>query len=111
MIIVFQKRKRDLEKENNPQPNTLNISNTRNTITSTATIGGDTLDKHQEQKEIETTNHEMKDTIVPKKENNPLLKMFEKIREKNVRLHFFIDKYDLNFDYSHLQIILGKFSG
>lgn len=94
MIIVFQKRKTDLEKENDPQPNTLNISNTRNTITSTATIEEDTPNEHQEQKEKETTIHEMKDTIAPKKEDNPLLKMFEKMREKNVRLHYFL--MDLN---------------
>lgn len=94
MVIVFQKRKTDLEKENDPQPNTLNISNTRNTITSTATIEEDTPNEHQEQKEKETTIHEMKDTIAPKKEDNPLLKMFEKMREKNVRLHYFL--MDLN---------------
>lgn len=94
MIIVFQKRKTDLEKENDPQPNILNISNTRNTITSTATIEEDTPNGHQEQKEKETTIHEMKDTIAPKKEDNPLLKMFEKMREKNVRLHYFL--MDLN---------------
>lgn len=103
MIIVFQKQKTDLEKENDPQPNTLSISNTRNAITSTATIEEDTPNKHQEQKEKDTTNHEMKDTIAPKKEDNPLLKMFEKMREKNVRLaHYFIDGFELNFHYFHL---------
>lgn len=101
MIIVFQKRKTDLEKENDPQPNTLNISITRNTITSTATIEEDTPNKPQDQKDKETTTHEMKDTIAPKKEDNPLLKMFEKMREKNVRLHYFFDQSDLNFHYFH----------
>lgn len=88
----FQIKKRSLEKENEPQPNTLNMTRF---VTPIKTVEKDSLKTH-DKKIKETTVHKPDESVDEKKTNkksdNPLLKMFEKMREKNVRFDFITER-------------------